>query len=193
MTTSEADVTSAEARPSRIESWFAALPPWAAWGLAFASGALAATGYAPLQFAPGFVIGFVALIWLLNAAHRRPRRLASFFARGWFWGVGHCLAGMYWIASPFMVDPTSWGVLWAAPSTAAFVGGLALFYGAGAWLAGLAWTPDLRRLPTIALAFAVTEWLRGRCRSAFAIVDAHLKDRDFLLGKRATIADREPG
>src|SRR5689334_22095344 len=35
----------------------------------------------------------------------------------------------------------------------------------------------------------VTEFLRGRSASAFAIVDKHLADRDFLVGGRPTIAD----
>jgi glutathione S-transferase len=35
----------------------------------------------------------------------------------------------------------------------------------------------------------VTEFLRGRCVAAFAIVDRHLESRDFLVGGRPTIAD----
>ena len=35
----------------------------------------------------------------------------------------------------------------------------------------------------------VTEWLRGRAKAAFAIADAHLAGRDFMLGDRPTIAD----
>jgi glutathione S-transferase len=36
---------------------------------------------------------------------------------------------------------------------------------------------------------AVIEFLRGRAMTAFGIVDAHLADREFLLGRRPTIAD----
>ena len=35
----------------------------------------------------------------------------------------------------------------------------------------------------------VTEFLRGRAETALGIVDGHLKDRDFILGDRSTIAD----
>ncbi|CAM5775394.1 glutathione S-transferase [Labrys miyagiensis] len=35
----------------------------------------------------------------------------------------------------------------------------------------------------------VTEFLRGRARAAFAIVDEHLGNSDFLIGNRLTIAD----
>jgi glutathione S-transferase len=34
-----------------------------------------------------------------------------------------------------------------------------------------------------------TEFLRGRALAAYQIVEAHLKDRDFLVGNRLTIAD----
>jgi glutathione S-transferase len=36
---------------------------------------------------------------------------------------------------------------------------------------------------------AVVEFLRGRAMTAFSIVDGHLADRQFLLGRRPTIAD----
>lgn len=35
----------------------------------------------------------------------------------------------------------------------------------------------------------VTEWLRGRARAAYGIVDKHLAASDFLVGGRPTIAD----
>ena len=35
----------------------------------------------------------------------------------------------------------------------------------------------------------VTEFLRGRVQGAFGIADKHLEGRDFILGKRPTIAD----
>lgn len=35
----------------------------------------------------------------------------------------------------------------------------------------------------------VTEFLRGRIQGAFAIADNHLRDRDFIIGKKPTIAD----
>ena len=35
----------------------------------------------------------------------------------------------------------------------------------------------------------VTEFLRARARTALKIVDAHLADKPFIIGKRATIAD----
>ncbi len=36
---------------------------------------------------------------------------------------------------------------------------------------------------------AVIEFLRGRVTTTFKVVDEHLRDREFLLGRRATIAD----
>ena len=36
---------------------------------------------------------------------------------------------------------------------------------------------------------AVVDYLRGRCRSAFGVLDKHLADRRFVLGGKPTIAD----
>ncbi|MGE3141726.1 MAG: apolipoprotein N-acyltransferase [Hyphomonadaceae bacterium] len=154
-------MTPGDTRLSRIQAWFAAHKGWRAYAIAFAAGALAALGYAPLFFAPAYVAGVVVLVWLLDAAIAAPRRWRAFFARGWFWGVGHFAAGMYWIASPFMVDPQRWGLVWAIPCTLLFACGLALFFALGAALAAPVWTRDLRRLPAFAAALAVTEFLRG--------------------------------
>ncbi len=35
----------------------------------------------------------------------------------------------------------------------------------------------------------VTEWLRNRVRGSLAVLNAHLADKSFILGKRTTIAD----
>jgi apolipoprotein N-acyltransferase len=160
-------VADAEPRLSRIETWFASLAKWRAAALSVAAGAVAALGYAPLHAFPAYVIGLVALVWLLDAARNQPRRARSFFWRGWLWGLGHFLAGMYWIAAPFMVDPDSYGLLWAVPCTLVFAGGLAVFFGAGAALAAPFWTHDLRRLAVLATALALTEYARGNILTGF--------------------------
>lgn len=157
----------AEPRLSRIETWFAALTKWRAAGASVVAGGIAALGYAPLHVFPAYVIGVVALVWLLDAARHQPKRTQSFFWRGWLWGLGHFLVGMYWIASPFMVDPESYGLLWAIPCTLLFAGGLGLFFGAGAALAAPFWTSDLRRIAVIAVALGITEYARGHVFTGF--------------------------
>jgi len=160
-------VAEAEPRRSRIETWFAALTKWRAAAVAVAAGAVAALGYAPLHIFPAYVAGVVVLVWLLDAARNEPRRARAFFWRGWLWGLGHFLGGMYWIASPFMVDPSSYGLLWAIPCTLLFAGGLALFFGAAAALAAPFWTNDLRRIAVIATTFALLEYARGHVFTGF--------------------------
>ncbi len=154
-------------RLSRIHAWFGALSPLRAGAVAAGAGGLAALGYAPLFLAPLFAAGLVALVWLLDAAMDRPRRLRAFFWRAWCWGAGHVLVGMHWIASPFMVEPDSWGVAWAVPAVIAFAAGLALFYGAGAALAAPFWTRDVRRIPVIAVALTLSELARGHLFTGF--------------------------
>jgi apolipoprotein N-acyltransferase len=158
---------SASATRSRLQTWMAARSPWQRRGLAVAVGALATLGQAPYQLTFVYVAAIVVLVWLLDASSRQERRLRSAFATGWFFGLGYFTAGLYWVAAAFNVDSTAWGPVWGIPSTLGLAGGLALFFGLGALLAMLAWTNDVRRIAVFALAFFVSEWLRGHVFSGF--------------------------
>jgi apolipoprotein N-acyltransferase len=153
--------------PSRIKAWFAARGFWPRCAIALTAGGLATLGQAPFQIAPAYVVAIVLLVWLLDAAALKPRRLRAAFATGWLFGAGHYLTALNWIASPFMVDPQTYGLAWAAPALALFAGGLALFWGGGCVLAMLLWTRDARRLASFALAIFAGEWLRGHLFGGF--------------------------
>ena len=146
---------------SLIEAWFAALKPWPRRALTMLAGAVATLGHAPFQVAPAYVAAIVVLVWLLDAAARRPNRLKSAFLTGLLFGWGHLLTGMYWVASAFLVDADTWGLTPGIAAALGLSGGLALFWGAGCALAMTFWTTDVRRLAAFAAALSVTEWLRG--------------------------------
>lgn len=155
------------AEHSRIHIWFAALKPWPRRGVALLAGALATLGHAPFQLVLVYAAAIVALVWLLDAAATRERRISAAFGVGWWFGLGHFTTGLYWISSAFLVDSASFGPLWGIPATLALAGGLAIFWGLGCALAALVWTTDLRRIPAFALAIFVTEWLRGNILTGF--------------------------
>lgn len=160
-------MTATSADASRIHAWFAARSSWQRRGLATAAGALATLGHAPFQFTPLFVVAIVVLIWLLDGVAERPNRIASGFALGWFFGLGHLTTGLYWVSSAFLVDSDAYGPLWGIPATLALAAGLALFFGAGCALAMPLWTKDMRRLPVFAVCVFATEWLRGHVFGGF--------------------------
>jgi len=157
----------ADVQPSRIHAWFAALKPWARRGVALLAGGVATLGHAPFQLTLLYAAALVTLVWLLDAAATRDRKLFAAFGIGWWFGLGHLTTGLYWISSAFLVDSASWGPLWGIPATLALAGGLAIFWGLGCALAVAFWTKDVRRIAVFAVALFITEWLRGNILTGF--------------------------
>ncbi|HVK80729.1 MAG TPA: apolipoprotein N-acyltransferase, partial [Verrucomicrobiae bacterium] len=77
---------------------------WQRRGLALVAGALATLGHAPFQLTIFYAIAITALVWLLDGAAQRQRRIGSAFAIGWFFGLGHFATGLYWVSAAFNVD-----------------------------------------------------------------------------------------
>jgi apolipoprotein N-acyltransferase len=158
---------SSDAALSRIHAWLSARTPWQRRGLALLAGALATLGHAPFQLTLVFVVAIVALIWLLDTASAKPKRLWSAFLTGWFFGLGHFATGLYWVSSAFLVDSDAWGPLWGVPATLALAGGLSLFWGLGCVLGIVFWTRDWRRIAVFAVSAFIAEWLRGNILTGF--------------------------
>lgn len=159
--------SASDAQPSRIHAWFSALKPWPRRGVALGAGALATLGHAPFQLTAFYAAALIMLVWLLDAAWRRERKLWAAFGIGWWFGLGHLATGLYWISSAFLVDSEAWGPLWGIPAVFALAGSLAVFFGVGCVLAMLLWTNDLRRIAAFALGLFVSEWLRGNILTGF--------------------------
>lgn len=142
---------------------------WRAQGAAFLAGALAALAMPPLYWLPLAVVGIVAFVWLWQTAPG-PR---SALLRGWAWGTGHFAVGSYWIVEAFFVPPADYEWL-GVPIVAGLAALLGFFPGLTAgvtrWL--IERRPVLggryRRLILLAVAWAVTEWLRGHLFTGYA-------------------------
>jgi len=102
----------------RCQDWFLRRGRWTRRLILMALGALAAQAFAPVDALPLFGFGIVGLIW---AAETAARRRAAFWT-GWWWGFGHCLAGFFWIANSFLIDPVRFG--WMVPPV---IAGLAAY------------------------------------------------------------------
>ena len=131
--------------------------------LAFLSGALAATGFAPLNIWPLTLIGLAVLMALVRAA---PSWRAA-AGRGWIWGWGHFILCFNWIAHAFTFQDTMphWLGWVAVVGLAAFLASyIALVCGASWWARG-------KSLP-FALIFAACwilgEYLRATLLTGFA-------------------------
>ena len=95
--------------------------------LAFAAGAVSATGFAPLDFFPAMLLGYATLVLLLDGADAGPRPVRRGAAAGWAFFFGQFLVGLHWIAYPFLIYPDS--NLWQLPFALFLPAGLALFGG----------------------------------------------------------------
>jgi apolipoprotein N-acyltransferase len=132
--------------------------------LAFLAGLAAACGFQPLGLWPLTLAAFALLLWLI----REAPRLRSALARGWWFGVGHFVLGLNWIATAFTYQaemPASLGYV-AVVLLSLY---LAVYPAAAA---GLAWRwgrrDSLRLVLVFAAAWIVTEWLRATLFTGFA-------------------------
>ena len=146
----------------RAGAFVRGLTPWRAVALAFFSGAAGALAFAPFGLFAFLLASFAILSLLLEDAS--SVRQAAF--RGWWWGFGQFLAGLYWVGYAFMVDPEAHA--WQLPFAVLFLtGGLALFpalaSGATAYFRG----QGPSHIFLFAMFFSASEWLRGHVLTGF--------------------------
>ncbi|MET0381205.1 MAG: apolipoprotein N-acyltransferase [Methyloceanibacter sp.] len=133
-------------------------------------GALSVLAFAPVHAWPVLFLTFGALVWLLDGCHAEHARLAEKLKTaatiGFCFGFGYFLAGLYWVAEAFLVEP--WRHGWLLPFVmAALLGGMALFFAAAAALAMLLWVPGPGRAFALAIAFFLAEFARGHVLTGF--------------------------
>lgn len=126
--------------------------------LAFAAGAGAALGHAPLYLWPLTLIGLAAMIRLVATAPK---------GAGWLGlagGAGYGAVVLSWIVEPFLIEPETYG--WMAPFALTF---MALGLGAFWALAALAARALPFRVPALGFALNLTavEYLRGHILTGF--------------------------
>ena len=133
------------------------------FALALLAGLVAACGFEPLGLWPLSLAATALLLWLIREAPSLRRALA----RGWWFGIGHFVLGLNWIATAFTYQaemPASLGYV-AVVLLSLF---LAIYPAAAA---GLAWRwgrkDDLRLILLFAAAWIVTEWLRAALFTGF--------------------------
>lgn len=128
---------------------------WRAFATALGLGALSAASLPPVHAVPVLLFAIPGLLALLGAA--RSGRSAAW--RGFGFGLGHHLFGLYWITEALLVEAARF--FWLVPIAVPFVAGvLALFL---APVAALAWraAPGWPRLLVFSGAWVLSELARG--------------------------------
>ena len=144
----------------------AKLSGWPAAGFAALLGAFAALAFAPFHLSPALVVSVTGLIWMMDGARGSLRWGRALFMRGWAFGFGFFLIGMYWTAAPFLVEPEKHAVFLWMPLIA-LPGGMALIWGAAASLAGAFWSASPSRIFIFSIFFALAELVRGHLFGGF--------------------------
>lgn len=143
-----------------------ALTGWRRFLFAFATGLLSALSFAPFGLFPFLLIAFAILVLLIDGAQARPNPVGNAAFAGWSFGFGHFLAGLYWMAYAFLVDPSAHA--WQIPFVLTLLpGGLAIFPAAVCAAAAALWRKGFARIFIFAIAYALAEWLRGHILTGF--------------------------
>jgi apolipoprotein N-acyltransferase len=134
--------------------WLAQLRGWRADLAALGAGALSAAALPPLHAIPVLLLSIPALLALISAA---PGWRAA-ARRGWWFGFGHHMLGLYWITEAILIEAERywWLVPFAVPMIAAV---LAVFVALPAGIARLA-APGWRRVTALAGAWVLSDIAR---------------------------------
>jgi len=151
------------------------LEGWRAAALAFLAGAVSALAMAPYHFSVVLFFTVPVFVWLLDGALPTVKangnvslmgRVWPAFRIGWLFGFGYFLAGLWWIGRAFLVDGDEFA--WLLPIAVLILpAGLALFWGAAACLARLAWSDGWSRLLALGAMMALAEWARSFVLTGF--------------------------
>jgi apolipoprotein N-acyltransferase len=150
----------------RAGDFVRALAGWHRLTFAFAAGLVSALGFAPFEVFPALLLGFAALVLLLDNTALTARPVRNAAVVGWAFGFGQFLLGLHWIGYAFMVDAAAHA--WQIPFVALlFPGGLALFQTAACAVAAKLWRSGPARILLFALCYGLAEWLRGHILTGF--------------------------
>jgi apolipoprotein N-acyltransferase len=140
---------------------------WRRAAVAAGLGAAATFALPPVFLAPFVVIAFTGLIWLLDgvpAGDWRATRAAALI--GWWFGFGHFVSSLYWLANALLLDAAQFG--WMVPFAVFGLSGLlAMFTAAAAAAHHRARFRGIAGVLFFAVAWTAAEWLRGHVLTGF--------------------------
>ena len=123
-------------------------------------GACAVSGQAPFHFWPAFSLALMGLVLMLDGASLQKRRFASAFWRGWAFGFGYFLAGMFWIGNAFLVDAEKFAMIMPLAVTA-LPAAMGVYWGLAGVIAMLAWRAGASRIALFAVCLSLSEFARS--------------------------------
>jgi apolipoprotein N-acyltransferase len=129
--------------------------------VALLAGAVSALALPPLHIVPALLIGIPVLLRLIESA-RGPAVAAR---RGWWFGIGLHIAGLYWVTEPILIEAERfwWLVPFAVPALSAVLAVFIAIPAAATWYARPGW----RAVLTLAGAWVLADLARQFFASGF--------------------------
>jgi apolipoprotein N-acyltransferase len=128
------------------------------WALAFFLGVLGAGAMAPIYAVFLLIPSIIGLLWLTYDSSC----VRGAFAAGWWFGLGHFVAGFYWVANALFVQPDRFG--WMAPFAVFFLAGIMALFPAVSVVVSRALggrSTGVGRVLVFAAAWIFFEWVRS--------------------------------
>ena len=139
---------------------------WVQRGLACLVGAVGALGFAPCHVLPALLLSLSVVWFLLEHTLEEPHPKKRAFWLGWWFGLGHFTAGLYWITYALTLDMATFG--WLIPFCLFGIPAiLAVFIGGSFVLTALWPYGGLSRAFAFAAFWIGVEWLRGYLFTGF--------------------------
>ena len=149
---------------SGMTQWAHRIGALAGWRRTFAAlglGTLSAAALPPIYAVPVLLIAFPGLIWLLEGASGWKRA----FGDGWWFGFGHFIGGLYWIANSLLVDAAQWA--WLIPFAVLCIPAVLAFYCAAVAVLVQRATTATGSILLLGAGWTLAEWLRGLLFTGF--------------------------
>ena len=151
-----------EARlPARWAQAVGGLGGWRRAAAALALGGLSAAALPPVYAVPVLLVSLPGLVWLIEGATGWKRA----FRDGWWFGFGHFIGGLYWVANALLVDAAQWA--WLIPFAVLCIPAILAFYIAGVAVLVQRGRSAFLRIVLLGCGWTLAEWLRGHLFSGF--------------------------
>ena len=148
-------------RLARFAAMLTALTGWKRWTLAWLLGLGSVLALPPVGLFPVLFAALPALVWQIDGT--ATRRAA--FAVGWWFGLGHFMAGTYWISNSLLVEADRFA--WLIPPTLIGVSAYLAIYPALACAFARWMRPGWARIAALAVGWTALEMLRGVAFTGF--------------------------
>jgi apolipoprotein N-acyltransferase len=125
----------------------------------FLLGSLLTLAFAPFDLLPVVPLSFSGFLFLHEYVLRTPNiKRKKLFYIGWWFGMGHYITSLYWVANPLLVEPEKFA--WLIPFALTLIPAiLSLYYGLTSVLLRRSWSRTTRAL-VFALVVVVNEIAR---------------------------------